>query len=65
MALCSLIDEPDKLLEYINNHLKPKDIEKYGEVFTPMSLINSMLDKLDEYYQKMIIMEIAFFVKKI
>jgi len=42
------INEPDKLLEFINNNLKPKDIEKKirGEVFTPMTLVNEMLDTL-------------------
>ena len=44
------INEPDKLLEFINNNLKPKDIEKKirGEVFTPMTLVNEMLDTLPE-----------------
>lgn len=42
------INEPDKLLEFIHNNLAPKDIEKKerGEVFTPMKLVNEMLDKL-------------------
>ena len=44
----SLIDRPKELLELINDCLKPKDVEKKenGEVFTPMYLINEMLDKL-------------------
>jgi hypothetical protein len=48
------INEPDKLLEFINSKLKPKESEKkeYGEVFTPLSLVNNMLDKLDESYIK-------------
>lgn len=48
------IHEPDKLLEFINSELKPKEKEKkeYGEVFTPLSLVNEMLDKLDEGYIK-------------
>ena len=48
MSLQSLIDNPKELLELINDCLKPKDIEKkqFGEVFTPMILINEMLDKL-------------------
>ena len=48
MSLNSLIDNPKELLELINDCLKPKDIEKkqFGEVFTPMILINEMLDKL-------------------
>ena len=48
------INEPDKLLEFINGELKPKEKEKKenGEVFTPISLVNEMLDKLDEAYIK-------------
>ena len=50
MSLQSLIDNPKELLELINDCLKPKDIEKkqFGEVFTPMKLVNEMLDKLPE-----------------
>ncbi len=38
------------VLNYINDHLAPKDAErhKYGEVFTPMSLVHEMLDTLPE-----------------
>ena len=48
MSLQSLIDNPKELLELINECLKPKTIEKkqFGEVFTPMKLVNEMLDKL-------------------
>jgi len=48
------INEPDKLLEFINGELKPKEKEKKetGEVFTPLSLVNEMLNKLDEAYTK-------------
>ena len=48
MSLQSLIDNPKELLELINDCLKPKDVEKkkFGEVFTPMNLVNEMLDKL-------------------
>ena len=44
----SLIDNKQQLLEFITDFLKPKDVEKkkFGEVFTPMSLVNEMLDKL-------------------
>lgn len=44
----SLIDNPKKLLELINDCLKPKETEKrkFGEVFTPIKLIDDMLDKL-------------------
>ncbi len=54
MSLQSLIDKPSELLEYINECLKPKTEEKkqFGEVFTPMKLVNEMLDKLDECYMK-------------
>jgi len=42
------IKQPDKLLEFIHNNLAPKEVEKKerGEVFTPMKLVNEMLDKL-------------------
>jgi hypothetical protein len=38
----------ETVLNYINEHLAPKDLErhKYGEVFTPMTLVNEMLDTL-------------------
>ena len=56
MSLQSLIDHPNELLELINDCLKPKEIEKkqFGEVFTPMKLIQEMLDKLplEVWYQK-------------
>jgi len=48
MSLQSLIDNPKELLELINDCLKPKEVEKKenGEVFTPIKLVNKMLDKL-------------------
>jgi hypothetical protein len=48
MSLQSLIDNPKELLELINDCLKPKEVEKKenGEVFTPIKLVNEMLDKL-------------------
>ena len=48
MSIQSLLDRPKELLELINDCLKPKDIEKkqFGEVFTPMILVNEMLNKL-------------------
>ena len=48
------INEPDELLTFINNNLSPKEVEKKenGEVFTPLSLVNEMLDKLDDSYVK-------------
>ena len=54
MSLQSLIDRPKELLELIDSCLKPKKLEKdqFGEVFTPMYLINEMLDNLDKSYIK-------------
>jgi hypothetical protein len=54
MSLQSLIDNPKELLELIDSCLKPKKLEKdqFGEVFTPMYLINEMLDNLDKHYIK-------------
>jgi hypothetical protein len=54
MSLQSLIDSPKELLELINECLKPKEIEKkkFGEVFTPISFINLMLDDLKAYYKE-------------
>ena len=48
MSLQSLIDNPTELLELISECLKPKDLEKkqFGEVFTPMKLVNEMWYKL-------------------
>ena len=52
----SLIDRPDELLEFIESCQKPKEIEKkkFGEVFTPMKLVNEMIDKLPDevWYNK-------------
>jgi len=43
----SLIDNPVRLLEYIDSSLKPKDSEKrFGEVFAPIYIVNEMLDTL-------------------
>jgi len=48
MSIQSLIDNPQELLKTIADCLKPKEIEKkqFGEVFTPMNLVEEMLDKL-------------------
>lgn len=48
------INEPVELLEFINRKLKPKEKEKKenGEVFTHLSIVIEMLDKLDEAYIK-------------
>ena len=42
------IEEIDELLKFINDNLKPKRVKKKerGEVFTPMTLVNEMLDTL-------------------
>ena len=47
------IFEPDQLLVFLNGQLKPKESAKQdrGEVFTPFSIVNDMLDKLDESYK--------------
>jgi hypothetical protein len=39
-----------EVLDYINEHLAPKDIErqKYGEIYTPLKLVDEMLDSLPE-----------------
>lgn len=39
-----------EVLEYIRDHLAPKDAErhKFGEVFTPMTLVHEMLDTLPD-----------------
>jgi hypothetical protein len=48
------INEPEELLEFINGELKPKEKEKKenGEVFTPIWLVEDMLNKLDDSYRK-------------
>ena len=45
------INEPDKLIEFIGK-FKTTEKEKNGEVFTPLSLVNEMLDRLDDAYIK-------------
>ncbi len=55
MALHSLLDDPEKLMKFINDCLTPKNIEKrqYGEVFTPMNFINDkMLKDIENYWKK-------------
>jgi hypothetical protein len=43
-------DQIQTVLNYINTHLAPKETErlKYGEVFTPLELIDEMLSKIPE-----------------
>jgi len=52
MVYNSLINEPNELLAYLKQSLKPKELEKkkFGEVFTPMELIDEMMDNLDKNY---------------
>jgi hypothetical protein len=47
------IHEPDKLMKRIDDSLRPnkEDKDKNGEVFTPLYLVNDMLDNLDESYK--------------
>jgi hypothetical protein len=49
--LVSLIDRPRDLLICINENLKPKEKEKkeYGEVFTPLELVDRLLSKIPDY----------------
>ena len=51
MSLHSLIDHPKELLELIDSCLRPKQLEKqkFGEVFTPMHIVNEMLDILPSH----------------
>ena len=46
------IHDPDKLLDLMNVKPKEKEKKENGEVFTPLTLVNEMLDKLDEAYIK-------------
>ena len=54
MVTQSLINQPNELHHYLKQSLKPKELEKkkFGEVFTPMELIDQMMTKLDIYYKK-------------
>ena len=49
---CTIM-EPDKLMKFIDGELTPKKKEKTdnGEVFTPLSLVKEMIDKLDDAYK--------------
>ena len=48
------IFELEPLFEFLNGELKPKENAKKerGEVFTPFSIVNDMLDRLNESYKK-------------
>ena len=54
MVYNSLINEPNELLDYLKKSLKPKELEKkkFGEVFTPMEVIDEMMNNLDKHYKK-------------
>jgi hypothetical protein len=43
-----LLDNPQELIAFLGQHLKPKELEKkqHGEVFTPPELIQQKFDKL-------------------
>jgi len=49
------IDNPKELIQLINECLKPKQKEKQenGEVFTPIHIIDEMLDNLNEHYKSL------------
>jgi hypothetical protein len=48
----SLINDPKQLVDFLVQHLKPKELEKKenGEVFTPPELIEEQLDRLTSAY---------------
>lgn len=50
----NIIDKQNECLNFINSYLKPKKEEKkkHGEVFTPLYIVNNLLDKLDNEYTK-------------
>ena len=54
IKLRNLIDRPKKMIDFINSVLKPKEVEKktYGEVYTPLPLVEEMVGKLDESYKE-------------
>jgi len=54
MVSCIYMILESNVLDFINSNLKPKQKEKKekGEVFTPLTLVNEMMDKLDESYIK-------------
>ena len=41
-------EQTEEVLNYINEHLAPKDLErqKFGEIYTPLRLVDEMLDSL-------------------
>ena len=49
-----MIDNKFELYEFINNNIKPKQKEKqvYGEVFTPLNIIEELFENLDKKYRE-------------
>ena len=49
-----MIDNKFELYKYINNNIKPKQKEKqeYGEVFTPLNIIEQLFENLDKKYKE-------------
>ena len=49
-----MIDNKHLLFDFIHNNIKPKQKEKqeYGEVFTPLNIIEELLDNLDKKYKE-------------
>ena len=49
-----MIDNRFELYKYINNNIKPKQKEKqeYGEVFTPLNIIEELFENLDKKYKE-------------
>ena len=54
MNILNLIDRPQEWIEFVNKTIRPKEREKklFGEVFTPLSLVNEMLDKMPKHVWK-------------
>lgn len=44
------LDNPEKLYEFVEQHLAPKEYETgaFGEVFTPLWLVDEMLDQIEK-----------------
>nr|QBR99131.1 putative site-specific DNA-methyltransferase [Faustovirus mariensis] len=47
-----LLDDPARVIEFLESNLPPKPTEtrKYSEVFTPVAIINCILDGINECY---------------
>lgn len=44
------LDNPEKLYGFVEQHLAPKEYETraFGEVFTPLWLVDEMLDQIEK-----------------